>query len=485
MNNYKTLFLAIIFTIPSLIACSQSYKIDVEITDLKDTEVYLGYYYGEKTYVKDTILLDSNGKGTFEGDSLLDQGMYLVVMPNKNYFDVLIGGDQEFSLSTNSVDLVKGLKIKGSKENLALNEFQNFMTSQNKKVVTIQNRLKEQPAESDSIDILKNEVDILSNEVKEYWNKTIAENQDNFLGVLVKAMQNPEIPEIDIPDDVQNKDSVRWFHSYNYNRAHYFDNIDFTDARLIRTPIFHNKLNTFYTKILIQDPDTLTNYIDKVAIVAEESEEMFEYVIRYFLNTFSSSNIMGMDKVFVHVAENYYLTDKVDWLDEETLQKIKDQVAKHKFNLIGNVAQDLKMETINGEYARLHDIHAKYTLVYFWEPNCGHCKKVTPEIYKLYQEFSRDEFEIMAVYTQTDKEEWTKYIEEKGYDEWINAWDPYNLTNFRFFYNIYSTPTIYLLDENKKIIAKRIGHETLRNILEIEFGMKDISKVIEEEKKRN
>jgi hypothetical protein len=73
------------------------------------------------------------------------------------------------------------------------------------------------------------------------------------------------------------------------------------------------------------------------------------------------------------------------------------------------------------------------------------------------------------VYTQGDKTEWLEYIHDKGYEDWINVWDAYNLTNFRFFYNIYSTPTIYLLDKDKKIIAKRIGAETLKSLLEIKL----------------
>ncbi len=446
---------------------SQSYKIDVKITDLKEKEIYLGYYYGDKTYVKDTIKLDAKGQGTFKGDSLLDQGVYIVVLPSKNYFDVLVGKDQEFSIETSSDNLIKNLKIKGSPENLAFKEFQQFMIDKQTESSKIQNKLKDLKEDSDSSKILKDQLKGLSDEVKNYWNKTISENEGDLLGVIIKAMKNPEIPEIEVPDNIQNKDSVRWFHSYNYNRQHYFDNIDFSDKRFLRTPIFHNKLETFFTKVLIQDPDTLNHYIDIVATQAEADKEMFQYIIRYFFDTFQNSNIMGMDKVIVHLADNYYLTEKVDWFSEENTKKLKEHVAKLRFNLIGNVAQDLKMETINEEYAQLKDIKAKFTLVYFWEPNCGHCKKVTPEVYKLYHEFTRDEFEVFAVYTQTDKEEWTKYIHEKGYEDWINVWDPYNLTNFRFFYNVYSTPTIYLLDENKKIIAKRIGHETLKNILEI------------------
>lgn len=483
-KNFKYLFISLLAITQSLIAYSQTHKIDIEISDLSNQEIFLGYYYGDKTFVSDTITLDSKGKGTFQGDSLLDQGVYLVVMPSKSYFELLVGSDQTFKAKTTSTGLLKDLKIEGSKEAEGFLEFQTNMMNQNKEMMALQEKLKSLPEGSAESEDIKNKMDNVSNGVKAFWDETIENNKDNLIGVLVKAMKNPEIPEIEVPADVQNKDSVRWFHSYNYNRTHYFDNIDFTDARLIRTPVFHNKLNVFFTKIIVQAPDTINKYIDIVANEAEESPEMFQYVVRYFYNTFVNSNIMGMDKVFVHVAENYYLTDKVDWLEEETLQKMRDEVAKHKFNLVGSIAQDLKMETLTMEYARLKDIHSKYTLVMFWEPHCGHCKKVVPAVHKFYQDFTRDEFEVMAVYTQTDKEEWAKYIEEKGFDDWINVWDPYNLTNFRFFYNVYSTPTLYLLDENKKIIAKRISHETVKNILELELGKKNVSKVLEEKKER-
>ncbi|MFC2096286.1 thioredoxin-like domain-containing protein [Bacteroidota bacterium] len=461
---------------------SQAYKIDIKISKLENKEIYLGHYYGDKTYVKDTIKLDDHGKGIFIGDSLLDQGVYVIVLPAKSYFDVLIGEDQEFAIETSTDNLIKNLKIKGSEENSAFKEFQQFMIDKNAESSILQKSLKELDQESDSAQIIKNQLEELSKEVKNYWDNTIAENDGKLIGVIVKAMKNPEIPEIEIPDEIQNKDSVRWFHSYNYNRQHYLDNIDFSDDRFLRTPIFHNKLETFFTKILIQDPDTLISYIDHVISQTESNDEMFEYILRYFFNTFQESNIMGMDKVLVHLSDTYYLTDKVDWLSDENTKKLREHVAKLRFNLVGNIAQDLKMETLTGEYAKLHEITAKYTLVYFWEPHCGHCKKITPKVYELYHEFTRDEFEVLAVYTQTNKEEWTEYIHDKGYEDWLNVWDPYNLTNFRFFYNVYSTPTIYLLDENKKIIAKRIGHETLRNILEIELGKKDISEVIEKER---
>jgi len=342
------------------------------------------------------------------------------------------------------------------------------MMSNNKKSSELQSRLKELDNSSDSAQLIRKELEQMSRTVKNKINEYARAYDNSMFSVIINVVKNPEIPEIEIPEGTNNPDSVRWFHSYNYNRQHYFDHIDFKDERFLYTPVFHHKLNTYFTKILIQDPDTINHYIDIIAAKAKENEEMFQYVMRYFINTFQRSNIMGMDKVFVHVAENYYLTDEVDWLDDNTLKRIKEQVAKLRFNLIGNKAQELKMETSTGEYASLYDIDAKFTILYFFEPNCGHCKKVTPQLNEIYKAFNRDEVGVFAVYTQRDKEEWKEYINDNQLN-WINVWDPNNTSNFRFFYNIYSTPTIYLLDEDKKIIAKRIGHESVRKIIEMEL----------------
>src|SRR6056297_1071154 len=360
------------------------------------------------------------------------------------------------------------MKISGSKENEAFKEYQEFMMSNNKKSSELQSRLKELDNSSDSAQLIRKELEQMSRTVKNKIDEYARAYDNSMFSVIINVVKNPEIPEIEIPEGTNNPDSVRWFHSYNYNRQHYFDYIDFKDERFLYTPVFHNKVNTYFTKILIQDPDTINHYIDIVAAQAEGNDEMFQYLMRYFINTFQRSNIMGMDKVFVHVAENYYLTDKVDWVDENTLQRIKEQVAKLRFNLIGNKAQDLKMQTSTGEYASLLDIDAKFTILYFFEPDCGHCKKVTPKIKEIYADFDRSDLEVFAVYTQRDKDDWLEYINDNQL-EWVNVWDPNNITNFRFFYNIYSTPTIYLLDKDKKIIAKRIGHESVRKIIEMEL----------------
>ena len=112
-----------------------------------------------------------------------------------------------------------------------------------------------------------------------------------------------------------------------------------------------------------------------------------------------------------------------------------------------------------------HDVKAKLTILVFWDPGCGHCKKVIPKLYELYGKYKSKGVEVYAVCTVQDTTEWKNYIKEHHLD-WINVHDKYNYTNFHHIYDIYSTPVIYLLDDIKKILAKRLGVEDLEGFME-------------------
>ena len=468
MKKVLLTLLSIIFVLTNINLFAQNSKLDITITGVSNSDIFLAHHYGNKQFINDTIHLDKNGHGILEKDTLFDEGIYLVVLPSKNYFEILLGKDQEFSLKTNKNDLIKNLNYKGSKENQKFCDYQQYMIKKQSESTDIQKKLHKLDRKSDSIEILENQLKAIDNEVKNNWEKIANDNPGTLIALIVNSMRNPEIPEITVPNNIENKDSVKWFYAYNYNKQHFLDNIDLSDVRLLRTPIFHKKMEYYFKKVLIQNPDTLIKYIDKFLTDVSTSDELFTYSIRYFINNFQGTKIMGLDKVFVHIAEKYYLSGKVNWVSKETIEKLRENVAKIKPNLIGEIAHDLKMETNSGEYARLHDINAKFTLVYFWEPNCGHCKKTTPKIFDIYKKYDRSQFEVYSVYTQTNKTEWLEYLDKNNFD-WINVYDKYNLTNFRFFYNIYSTPTIYLLDKDKKIIAKRVDYKTIEKILEQEL----------------
>jgi len=150
------------------------------------------------------------------------------------------------------------------------------------------------------------------------------------------------------------------------------------------------------------------------------------------------------------------------------LEKIQDRVKALKPNLIGKQCPNLALPDMSGVIKKLSDIKAKITVLYFYDSNCSHCKKVTPELKKLYDTYKPKGLEVYAVYTQGNQPEIVEYINKNNL-HWINVWDPAQNSNFRDLFDIYSTPVIYVLDKNKKIIAKRISEESLKQMLEIEL----------------
>ncbi len=76
--------------------------------------------------------------------------------------------------------------------------------------------------------------------------------------------------------------------------------------------------------------------------------------------------------------------------------------------------------------------------------------------------------EIFAVNTETDREKWLTYVKE-NFPAWINVHDPANRSGFRDKYDIWATPLIFLLDEQKKIIAKKLTVEQTEEIINMEL----------------
>ena len=114
----------------------------------------------------------------------------------------------------------------------------------------------------------------------------------------------------------------------------------------------------------------------------------------------------------------------------------------------------------------LHGIKAKYTILVFWDPTCSHCKTEIPKLCQYYDSVKTKgiSLEVFSVGIESDIELWKKFIRDNKLG-WINVTDLYNQTNFRNYYDIYSTPVIYLLDEQKRIIAKRLDTEKIRDFI--------------------
>lgn len=472
---YRSLILLSAIVLGNLNGNSQNLHIDIKLENVSDSSAYLAHYLDGRIFADDTTKL-VNGVGLFKNDSLLDQGIYVVYLPSQKYFDLLIGNDQEFSIISDSIDFVNKLKISGSKESEAFADFQKFMKAKNENSKKLQEEYKDKVNDKKAKIEYKKLFKKADLEVKAYI-KSLNEKfpAPSFVSAFANFTLSPEAPDFNksIAADFPDRDKEIKLRNYVWTKDNYLSSLNPADDRYLRTPLLKNKLAFFYEKILIQQRDSIVKESIKLIEQARPNKKCFQYYTQYALNYAIKSKIMGVDAAFVDLARRYYLSGQATWADSTLMANIKERVIKLQYNLLDMKAQDLALETIDGEFVKLHEIDANYTVLYFFETDCGHCKKLTPrlkpEILDAYQDLG---VQIMAIYTQQDKVAWQKYIEENKLYDFVNCYDPNYHSNFRIFYDVYSTPTIYLLDKDKKIVAKRLDIENLKGFLDHERKQK-------------
>ena len=447
-------------------AASKGYAIKVRLTGLKDTVCYLAYHFGDKQYLKDTAKVDSKGYMTFEGKEKLLTGIYLVVLPSKTNFEFLIpDAQQTFSLETDTAKMIEHMKVSGSKENEIFYGFLQFLGKKTKQADPLVEAYKKtKDTKKDSATIYQTKLGNIEKEVKAQRAKVIAENPNTLVAKIFKASTDLEIPEAPTLANGK-KDST---FAYHWMKKHYFDNVDFTDDRFLRTPLLHSKIKYYLENLTPQAPDSINKSADFIVEKARPNKEVFKYVVWNITNTYETSNIMGMDAIFVHMAEKYYLSGQAFWIDSTVKAKINERYTTLKPLLLGKRAPALSLPDSSNNFHSIYEQKGKFTVLYFWDPNCGHCQKETPRLNEFFKDPKNKDVSIYAVSTDHPKD-WKKFIREKDL-KFLNVCNAISdktvYYDLRKGYDVYSTPTIFVLDEKKEIIAKRLGVEQLGEFIE-------------------
>jgi thiol-disulfide isomerase/thioredoxin len=487
MQRSMKLFISVVLSIFLLLITgnncfSKGYEIKVKVKGIKDTTIILGHHFANSMYPDDTIKVNKDGVGVFKGKEALPQGMYIVFLPTKTYFDFIVNENQDFSIENDTTDLFKKIKFTGSEENQIFYNYQYYLNDKRDEIKKLQDSRKaaKTDAEKKAVD---EKMKVIDADVKAYLKKLIDERPNSFVGKFIKATQEIEVPEP--PKDANGKITDSLF-QYNYYHHHYFDNFDISDPRLLRSPLYENKIINYIDKVAPQSPDSLDLEMDMLIAKSRTSQELFRYMLVTLFNHYGQSQIMGFDAVFLYIADKYYLKEAT-WSDTAFVKKLKDQVI-HKLPLIiGKTAPDIQLVYVPsehfimaadsskefkrnpyvGDFFKLSQIRANFTILFFWEADCGHCKTATPIMYDVYKKIKDKSVQVIAISTlfgEEGKEKWINFVNEHKLYDWVNAWNPYDY-KFKELYDVTTTPTIYILDKDKKIIAKRIGPEQCEEII--------------------
>jgi thiol-disulfide isomerase/thioredoxin len=332
------------------------------------------------------------------------------------------------------------MKVKDSKENELFFNYQLKVLEYKTLLSEYENFLKNKELDSALLQEKKTKKLSVEKELNQFVEANKTKNKGTYLAKILSAMDSPG-----------------------------FEQFPFSDSELLRTPFYHNYIRLFIKKNIEKHSSYIMQETDNFLDSLKKSEQCFRYTAGYLLNFYNNFYRNGINSIFVHIADKYFLPDKAGWLGNNELEQIKKRRDFLAQGLPGNQAQDLIMESNTGEYLSLLQVTAKTTFLYFWSTGCGHCTKATQILNENYKALKEKNIEIYAVNVEKNKEDWLKKIEENNL-LWINCMDVNEDSDYRDKYYVYGSPLLFIIDTEKKINAVFNGE------IEIENAVKQILK---------
>ena len=440
--------------------------------------VYLANYYGNKMYYADTAAVESKGRFSFPSPPAEEGGKYGLVLPENAFVEFIVtGGD--IALTADLADLPGSVEVQKGLDTQLFYNYLGFIQAMREKRAPIDARAQDTTLTEAQRAQLVQDLEVLNLEVEAEQVRIQEEHGHTLFGKMVAMVQEPDVPEA--PAGVENPQLWRY---YQFRKL-YWDRVDFSDGRLVRDPALHTLLEQYWTNVMPQLPDTALVEVNKLIARTQGDPDMFKYFVHFFTFSAEKSQVMCMDKVFVELVDRYYATGQADWLAEAQLKKVTDRAEDLRYSLCGmRIPNIILPDTSQQNWVSLYDVDAKYTLVSIWESTCGHCKKEMPKLEALYEEWHDKGLEIYAIGNDFEPEPWLEFVREKNIGDWIHVSDNPQINasdsatalimagvttlkslNFRTTFDVYATPKMFLLDRNKRVIAKQVGAEQIADIL--------------------
>lgn len=456
---------------------SQGYQVNLQLPQFKKGIAYLTYYMGSNLNVADSAAVSNSGMAVFKGIKKLPGGIYVVVLPGRRLrTDFLIDKEQKIFIKVDTTDLLNKTVISGSKENVLYMQYQKYVS---KKGRMLEEERRAFSASVTRADSLMHEVNynFINAELNTYRENIVKKYPASMLAALLRAMKEPVVP---IVKPLTRDDSLK---NYSFYKSHYWDGVTFMDDRIIRTPFFLKRIERYYREVIPQQPDSIIKDVDYKLLLARTSPEMYKFLLNWLTDEYINPKYMGQDAVFVHLFEKYHSKGLTSWLNEKQMETISRRAYMLMANLIGEKAANLEMLDSLGKPTSLYDLNADYTVIIFWDPNCGHCKEEVPRLDSIYQaSWKKHNVKIFGVLTPDDKEtakkEWVKFTVDHKLSDWTHVYKTREMEDadfkaqkpsFRQLYDITLTPTLYLLDKDKNIIGKKLTIFQLNELLEVKW----------------
>ena len=403
------------------------------------------------------VLLSVEGEELWEIDSVKSQnGIFSFSLNGKHNGFYALKFDESHKINfvyesenvlikTDYNHLIDSLKVIHSSSNKLYYDFLNLNKSYKSKSELLLLVLSRYPEKDDYYEATKKKLKQIQNNYLTFVKITSQTNPASFIARYIRSAQSPVID-----GSLSNEKQLK------YLKAHSLDNVDFNDADLIESDLFTNKSIEYLTYYHNQNlPKALlekkfTKAVDSLLNKAKINEAVYQHIAEYLIKGFTQ---FGFETIVNYIVNNYVIKDDlcVDVNGNSTIQKRIDQV---KYLENGTIAPNIIIEDPNGDKIDLSKIESEIIIVMFYASWCPHCQTAIPELVELYNSQKSKRVEVLAISIDKDKNEWRNFISENKMN-WLNGcdskgWDGKAAAD----YYLYATPSFFILDEEKRIIAK-------------------------------
>ncbi|MGB3065723.1 DUF5106 domain-containing protein [Sphingobacterium thalpophilum] len=237
---------------------------------------------------------------------------------------------------------------------------------------------------------------------------------------------------------------------------HFWDQFDMNDTAQVKNPDKGEQRLADFLGLLSQTPDSAMRdrAVDSMLNKAKSNRASFDHFVKLYEHyLYDGNSPMRNDVLYESVLRYLIKTDLLSDLEKEAYRPVYKLVLRNK---VGQIAEDFSYITADGSTQKLSEGKAKFTLLLFYDPDCSHCKEIIQQLRdtpQLVQLFAQLQVQILAVDPWGDRNKWKNYQSELSY-EWINGFDNDGKVLAFNLYDLKASPTIYLLDENKRVLLK-------------------------------
>ncbi len=434
----------------------QAQIVSITVNGINTNKAVLFSLQGEKTFFVDSVKSSQKDKFNYKFEQTEHHtGIYRLQFNNNKRIDFIYDGE-EVNISADANNISDSVTVNTSEFNKLFYSFVNLNKQYKTKTELLQLILVRYPKNDDYYISTRNKLARLQKQYLEFVNIISQKDPNNFIARYIRSSQLPVV-DFTLPLDKQ----------LAFLKAHALDKVDFSNSGLIYSDLFTNKTIEYLT--YYRNPQLPKELLEKEFMFAVDSilnkakvnQLVYQHITEYMIDGFKK---FGLDQTLDYIIQNYVIKDDL-CLDSKTESSIQRRIDQNKKLPVNAVAPNIILPDTDGKVIELKKIVADKLLIVFYASWCPHCKNLIPELNNFYRNQTEKKFEVMAISLDDKKEDWLNFIKNNNLN-WVNVSDLKGWgSKAALDYFVYATPTMFLLDSERKILGKPLSIGELKQQL--------------------